>query len=418
MLVNTIVESNEKLWKEKLFKDEQTYASFDVSVAKAKMDEIGQYLILMSMLLRQYPELRTVVADYRVKTEVYDLENFVFKQLAEPKELSFLEYILHIVQTLTYPLHAGILTSFFERGTVSYVLEYNNELVTSHEYLGEIVIQQSLKALSKIVLNTALNSTLQYQLQFVYTQTIRSALRTQWLNCPYADRANKKAITEIEAIAANGIMQGRSLNDMFGLFEILRIQIHEQISQAFMKFDENRALSRFPYPGFSDFTPEEYRSMRSVIYYDHDYTNLHHYLDKDEFETITIHKDQSSEASEEHKAEEQQQIVNVLGDSDHNHKSLLVRAAIEGKNLDYKHAINLGCPYYANCVQQISDDILSLLIPEENEKKNINDPFAKVFGAYRQEINVVKQGNLPLYDEVVVGSTKIADLTNPLNLLF
>lgn len=409
--------NNEKLWKEILFKDEENYSHFNAATAKTKIDDNGHDLILLSLLLRKYPELRATIAEYRVKTEVYDLDNLAFKQLTEPQELSFLEYILHVIQPLTYPLHAGILTSFLERGTVSYVLEYNSELLTSHEYFGEIVIQQSLKALSKIVLDASLDNTLQYQLQFVYTQTIRSALRTQWLNCPYANRANKRVITEIEAIVTKGVMQGRFLNNLFGLFEILRIQIHEQICQAFMHLDENRALARFPYQGFDDFTPEEYRSMRSVIYYDHDYAHLDDYLGKDEGDLISASSENLPQ--QVHTSEEKKKTENTSSiEADHSHKCLLLRAVLQGKNLDYKHAFNLGSPYYANCLQQISDDILSLLIPEETEKKNITNPFVKVFGAYREEINRVKQGDVLYCDEVVVGDTQMSDLSSSLKLKF
>lgn len=323
----SIVSTNEKIWRETIFKDQRAYDTFksDESLFD-KFERLKERLILMSLILRRYPELRTIASEITVSTHIFDTKTLLFKDLSEPQELTFLDYAIHVIQPPTYPLNAGLVTSFFERSGPGYTLEVEDKIITSHEYFSRLTIQKCLEALTVLSENNELETQKRRQLSFVYAQTIRNALRSNWKSSEYASHSNLEVISQLEKIITANFSKGRTLTDLIELNELLRIQVHEQMMNAYAHLNLPNAQDKQPYNS-KEFTKEEYNCIRSIFHFDRDYSKLDNYTNKVEPLFKDIHRASKIDDS----ANSPLRVTNI---EDPNRKALLVRAIIEGKTVD------------------------------------------------------------------------------------
>jgi hypothetical protein len=310
--------------------------------------------------------------------------------LSGPQELTFLDYALHVIQPPTYPLYAGLVTSFFDRSTSAFNLKVEDDVVTSHEYFSRLAIQKCLRALTVLSENKELETYKRRQLHFVYAQTIRNALRSPWKASNHASQTNLEVISQLETIVTDNLSKGRTLADLIELNELLRIQVHEQILNAYAHLDPVHVHDSLPHNS-KEITKEEYNCIRSVLHFDRDYSKLENYTNK----VKSNFKDTHHVAKHDHSQDSPLKVLNI---EDPNRKALLVRAILEGKNVDSKLVFSTGSPWDVYLKTYIEDSTLSNSDPG-------SDPFRKVFEMFRERTKTLGQWstNNNLYAESKLG---------------
>lgn len=375
-LTASIVAQNEKTWREIIFKDERDYDTFKLDEQiDSYFNNLKESLILMSLILRKYPELRAFTSELKVATHIFDTATLNFQELSEPQELTFLDYAIHIIQPPTFPMNAGLVTSFFERGTPAFTLKQGDEVVTSHEYFSRLIIQKCLGALRVLTDNKELETYKRRQLSYVYAQTIRNCLRSDWKASKYASQTNLEVISQLEEIITDNLLKGRTLTDLVQLTEVLRIQVREQIVNAYSHLNLSNAQENFLLES-KQFTAEEYDCVRSILHFDRDYSKLEEYTNRIEsdFKDICLaSKIEDSKDTPLH-------IANI---EDPNRKALLVRAILDSKSVCNKLAFFAGCPWDAYVRNYEETSTLTNSDPG-------SDPFRKVFESYRDRVYVLK----------------------------
>lgn len=369
-LITEAVAFTENFWRGKLSNANLSVQKIlEEEDSKTKLDILDKKFILISILLRKYPELRTLAAEFKVKTNLLDPKTFLIIELEEAREVTFLDYALYLLQALAYPHYSGLLISFFERSTASYVLEKEGELITSHEYFADVVIQKSLLALSTLLKNKNIGTLRLHQFQFAYIQTVRNALRSNWLSSEYWSRYTLTVLKKTEAIINECTAEGRSFNDLLILVEFLQMQTHEQIIRAFMQLDPSGAMGVFPTFEEEWFSAEEYNFIRTIIHEDRNYNKLNAYLMKQAGQEQKHRKSTTERIAKSEIKDDAGEFIASSKD-DFDRKALLVRAIIEGVNLDYPFVCNMGTSYFTvGSNVQHDSDIHETLWPEFKPKK-------------------------------------------------
>lgn len=375
-LIKMIVQTSDKVWKDQ-FSDENDLAHYKMSETTYDLTtDLDGNFQLLSMILKKYPELKSYAAEEKISTQVFDMKSYLFTELAEPQETTFLDYAVHVLQTPAFPVHASVVTCFFERYTPAYTLKHGDEIITSNEWFAGMVIDKCLQALSAFAANADIEECKRHQLQFVYAQTIRNALRSEWVSSEYATKVNNKVISELEAIINVNLAHGRTLKDLFTLHEVVRIQTHVQIAQAYAQLDPMHAQENLP-KNSREAIREEYHCLRSLLHFGRDYEKLDQYYSKTQADVLVDRDPVKGESEKLHA---------IRIESNENRRALLVRAIIEGKPLDYQYVFSHGTAYYAHCRTVIDKDSLALLEPKGTSK----DPFTKLFHASRCEADYKK----------------------------
>ena len=368
-LVDAIVVQNEKIWREMVLKDQKSFSDFkNDSELSLQLDHLQQSLLLMNLLLRKYPELRAFASEIKVSTHIFDTTTIDYKELSAPQELTFFDYAIHVIQPPSFPLNAGIVTSFFERGTTAFTLKQGDEVITSHEYFARLAIQKCLNALRVLSDNKELEIYKRRQLNYVYAQTIRNALRTNWKASRYVSQTNLETISQLEEIVADNLSKGRTLADLFELTEVLRIQVHDQMVNAYAHLNLPNAQEYF-LRTFVEFTKEEYACIRSIFHFDREYSKLDNYTNKIESNFKDIHLASKIDESKSGP-------LKVTSIEDPDRKALLVKNIIQGSKLSNKLAFSTGCPWDAYLKNHGETSTLTNSAPG-------SDPFRKMFEMFR-----------------------------------
>ena len=367
-LADSIVAQNEKIWRETIFKDQRNFNDFK---SDDQIDDFFESMeqshTLMGLILRKYPELRAYASELKVSTHIFDTATLNFQELSEPQELTFLDYALHIIQPPTTTLNFGLVTSFFERGTPAFTLKQDDEVITSHEYFARLIIHKCLSAL-RVLTNKELEIYKRRQLNYVYAQTIWNCLRSNWKASKYASQINLEAISQLEEIITDNLSKGRTITDLFELTDVLRLQVHDQIVNAYSQLNPLNVQEIF-LRSFKEFNKEEYNCLRSILHFDRDYSKLDNYTNKTESSFKDLHLASKIDDSKSSPL----QVTNI---EDPNRKALLVRAILEGKNVDNKLAFSAGChwdAYLRNTRNHFPG----------NESPG-SDPFRKLFEMYSE----------------------------------
>ena len=373
-LAASIVARNEKIWRNTIFKDQRNFDDFksDEKIFE-DFESLKQSHILMSLILRKYPELRAYASELKVSTHIFDTATLNFQELSEPQELTFLDYALHIIQPPTYPVNSGLVTSFFERGTPAFTLKQGDEVITSHEYYARLTIEKCLNAL-RVLTSKELETFKRSQICHAYAQTIRNALRTDWKASNYASRTSLETIAQLEEIITDNLLKGRTITELFLLIDVLRVQVHDQIVNAYAQLNPSNVQENF-FSKFKEFNEDEYQCIRSILHFDRDYSKLDDYTNK-----IELHFKDVQLASKIDDSKSSPLLVTNIEDP--NRKALLVRAILEGKNVDNKLAFSAGCHWDAYLRNNCNT-------PPKNQSPG-SDPFCRLFEMFVEKTDAMK----------------------------
>lgn len=294
-------------------------------------------------MLRRYPELRLYAAEYKIETNIFEAASLSFKKLEKPQEISFLEYIIHVIETTSYDVHSFLLKSFFEYTLPAFTIRCGGEPLSSHEYFAEKIAQSCLTALNIMAETVESREELHFEyLLYVYTAIIRDTFRNKCISSSFQCEFNNRILSELQSLSTKFAATKILPQQLFYLNRLLCFQARDQNVQAFAKLNPTLINTLFGKKK-PELTKKQLAILNFFQYTDRNYQNLEVY--SHEIENVT-HREPLLPKQPQVIQEKTEKIRSdsIRFEEDPNKRAALARAVLEAKPLDLQHTAYLGSP--------------------------------------------------------------------------
>lgn len=305
---------------------------------------------ILASFIQKYPELRMLTASIIVQTSNFDLQKLSVTKFASPQDVSFLDYILHVLRS------SALINSFYDLDSISFSLldPTSKREMTSHEYFRVRIIERALYGLQLLS---------DPQLAKFYVETIERAIQGRYHWSTFEDALLMNTIFRVEELISRRLDDKISLNQniMTELTRLFQILLSLNINNAFIQLNPFTAepILQMKQTFFQAQTLlQNLTFCQAIQQYARDYERYDLYAKlagRSDWVLLTRFDDllqnngiQSTDVniSQLQESGKKLDIHSIREETDNDRKSLLVRAVLEQLPLDVEYQLScITSPY-------------------------------------------------------------------------